>query len=120
MGVISIRVNDDLESQIAIRAKAKGISVSAYCKDILSSAKEEPQIDRLAVEFELDEIKKSMNILNKNMLNLSKEILKEIHMNSSLIVGFFSEAFKQDIDALAILKDAEAETDKYISNIFKG
>ena len=119
MGVISFRVNDDIESKIMIRAKAKGLTLSAYCKDVLISAKEEPKIDRLSVESELDEIKKSLNILNKNMMILSKEILQEVHMNSSLVTGFFSEAFKGKIDSLGIVKDAEKETKDYISNIFK-
>ena len=120
MGVIAIRLSNEIEKQIKEKAQTEGKSVSAYCKEVILEGHQEQEqpLNRVTIESEIDQLRKSIDIVNKNMMILSKKILQDTQMSSNLVQGFFNVVIEDDETKYNIYKEAEEETKEYMSKIF--
>ena len=120
MGVIAIRLSNEIEKQIKEKAQTEGKSVSAYCKEVILEGHQEQEqpLSRVMIESEIDELRKSLDRVNKNMLTLSKRILQDTQMSSNLVQGFFNEVIEDDQTKLTIYRAAEEETNEYMAKLF--
>lgn len=124
MGVIAIRLSNEIEKQIKEKAQTEGKSVSAYCKEVILEGHQEQEqpLSRVMIESEIDELRKSLDKsldrVNKNMLALSKRILQDTQMSSNLVQGFFDEVIEDDQTKLTIYRAAEEETKEYMAKLF--
>ena len=120
MGVIAIRLSNEIEKQIKEKAQTEGKSVSAYCKEVILEGHQEQEqpLSRVMIESEIDELRKSLDRVNKNMLALSKRILQDTQMSSNLVQGFFDEVIEDDQTKLTIYRAAEEETKEYMAKLF--
>ena len=120
MGVIAIRLSNEIEKQIKEKAQTEGKSVSAYCKEVILEGHQEQEqpLSRVMIESEIDELRKSLDRVNKNMLALSKRILQDTQMSSNLVQGFFNEVIEDDQTKLTIYRAAEEETKEYMAKLF--
>lgn len=118
MGVIAIRVSNEIEKQIKEKAQTEGKSLSAYCKEVILEGHQEQLLNKITIESEIDQLRKSIDIVNKNMMILSKKILKDTQMSSNLVQGFFNVVIEDDETKYNIYKEAEEETKEYMSKIF--
>lgn len=114
---ISVAVSPAEEIQIKQQAKSKNLSMSAYCKEKIMGEQEQP-LNRVTIESEIDELRKSIDRINKNMLALSKRILQDTQMSSNLVQGFFNEVIEDDQTKLTIYRAAEEETKEYMAKLF--
>ncbi len=120
MGVIAIRVSNDIEKQIKEKASLEGKSLSAYCKEVILEGHQEQEqpLNRVTIESEIDELRKSLDRVNKNMLALSKIILQDTQMSSNLVQGFFNVVIEDDETKRTIYSEAEEETKEYMDKLF--
>lgn len=120
MGVIAIRVSNEIEKKIKEKAQTEGKSLSAYCKEVILEGHQEQEqpLNKITIESEIDQLRKSIDIVNKNMMILSKKILKDTQMSSNLVQGFFNVVIEDDETKYNIYKEAEEETKEYMSKIF--
>lgn len=120
MGVIAIRVSNDIEKQIKEKAQTEGKSLSAYCKEVILEGHQEQEqpLNRVTIESEIDELRKSLDRVNKNMLALSKRILQDTQMSSNLVQGFFNVVIEDDETKRTIYREAEEETKEYMDKLF--
>ena len=118
MGVIAIRLSNEIEKQIKEKAQTEGKSVSAYCKEVILEGHQEQELSRVTIENEIDELRKSLDRINKNMLALSKRILQDTQMSSNLVQGFFNAVIEDDQTKLTIYQAAEQETQEYMAKLF--
>lgn len=120
MGVIAIRLSNEIEKKIKEKAQTEGKSVSAYCKEVILEGHQEQEqpLSRVMIESEIDELRKSLDRVNKNMLALSKRILQDTQMSSNLVQGFFDEVIEDDQTKLTIYRAAEEETKEYMAKLF--
>ena len=114
---ISVAVSPAEEMQIKQQAKSKNLSMSAYCKEKIMGEQEQP-LSRVVIESEIDELRKSLDRVNKNMLALSKRILQDTQMSSNLVQGFFNAVIEDDQTKLTIYQAAEQETQEYMAKLF--
>lgn len=114
---ITIAFSPAEEKEIKQAAKEQGKSVSKYCREMLLGNVEQP-LNRVTIESEIDELRKSIDIVNKNMMILSKKILQDTQMSSNLVQGFFNVVIEDDETKYNIYKEAEEETKEYMSKIF--
>ena len=110
---ISVAVSPAEEMQIKQQAKSKNLSMSAYCKEKIMGEQEQP-LSRATIESEIDELRKSLDRVNKNMLALSKRILQDTQMSSNLVQGFFNVVIEDDETKRTIYREAEEETKEYM------
>lgn len=120
MGVIAIRVSNEIEKQIKEKAQTEGKSLSAYCKEVILEGHQEQEqpLSRVSIESEIDELRKSLDRVNKNMLALSKRILQDTQMSSNLVQGFFNVVIEDDETKRTIYREAEEETKEYMERLF--
>ena len=120
MGVIAIRVSNEIEKQIKEKASLEGKSLSAYCKEVILEGHQEQEqpLNRVTIESEIDELRKSLDRVNKNMLALSKRILQDTQMSSNLVQGFFNAVIESDETKQSIYRMAEEETKEYMDKLF--
>ncbi len=120
MGVIAIRVSNEIEKQIKDKAQTEGKSLSAYCKEVILEGHQEQEqpLSRVTIESEIDELRKSLDRVNKNMLALSKRILQDTQMSSNLVQGFFNVVIEDDETKRTIYREAEEETKEYMERLF--
>lgn len=120
MGVIAIRVSNEIEKQIKEKAQTEGKSLSAYCKEVILEGHQEQEqpLNRVTIESEIDELRKSLDRVNKNMLALSKRILQDTQMSSNLVQGFFNVVIEDDETKRTIYREAEEETKEYMDKLF--
>lgn len=120
MGVIAIRVSNEIEKQIKEKAQTEGKSLSAYCKEVILEGHQEQEqpLNRVTIESEIDELRKSLDRVNKNMLALSKRILQDTQMSSNLVQGFFNVVIEDDETKRTIYREAEEETKEYMERLF--
>lgn len=114
---ISVAVSPAEEMQIKQQAKSKNLSMSAYCKEKIMGEQEQP-LSRATIESEIDELRKSLDRVNKNMLALSKRILQDTQMSSNLVQGFFNVVIEDDETKRTIYREAEEETKEYMDKLF--
>lgn len=120
MGVIAIRVSNEIEKQIKEKAQTEGKSLSAYCKEVILEGHQEQEqpLSRATIESEIDELKRSIDRLNSNMIILSKKTLRESHMNSNLVLGFFNAVIEDDETKQTIYNRAVEDTEEFLSKNF--
>lgn len=120
MGVIAIRVSNEIEKQIKEKAQTEGKSLSAYCKEVILEGHQEQEqpLIRATIESEIDELKRSIDRLNSNMIILSKKTLRESHMNSNLVLGFFNAVIEDDETKQTIYNRAVEDTEEFLSKNF--
>ena len=121
MGVIAIRVSNEIEKQIKEKAQTEGKSLSAYCKEVILEGHQEQEqpLSRVSIESQIDELKRSIDRLNSNMIILSKKTLRESHMNSNLVLGFFNAVIEDDETKQTIYNRAVEDTEEFLSKNFK-
>lgn len=120
MGRINFRIDDSLEKELRRKCKEKGYNnFSDYLRERITSEQEQEQpLSRVSIESEIDQLRKSIDIVNKNMMILSKKILQDTQMSSNLVQGFFNVVIEDDETKYNIYKEAEEETKEYMSKIF--
>lgn len=120
MGRINFRIDDSLEKELRRECKEKGYdNFSDYLRKRITSEQEQEQpLSRVTIENEIDELRKSLDRVNKNMLALSKRILQDTQMSSNLVQGFFNEVIEDDQTKLTIYRAAEEETKEYMAKLF--
>ena len=120
MGVIAIRVSNEIEKQIKEKAQTEGKSLSAYCKEVILEGHQEQEqpLSRVSIESQIDELKRSIDRLNSNMIILSKKTLRESHMNSNLVLGFFNAVIEDDETKQTIYNRAVEDTEEFLSKNF--
>ena len=120
MGVIAIRVSNEIEKQIKEKAQTEGKSLSAYCKEVILEGHQEQEqpLNKITIESEIDQLRKSIDIVNKNMMILSKKILQDTQMSSNLVQGFFNVVIEDDETKRTIYREAEEETKEYMERLF--
>ena len=119
MGVIAIRVSDEIEKHIKKMAEAEGKSISAYCKSIVLSGNivEQP-LSRPSIESEIDKLKKSIDNINKDMMILSKHILRQSSLNGELMHHVLDVASDDVEEKDMIRKEANNKAEKFVRSIF--
>lgn len=119
MGVISIRLSDKLENEIKKKAIVEGKNISTYCKDkILSNEIIEQPLERETIEAEINKLKNSINIMNNNIINLSKEILKQNKLCNEWLIEMLNYAIDDDEEKKKIYDNGINEANNYIKNLF--
>lgn len=119
MANVNIYLSNKQEIQLKKLAQAEGKSISQFCRErIIDDKEQEEQLNRVSIESEIDELRKSIDIVNKNMMILSKKILQDTQMSSNLVQGFFNVVIEDDETKYNIYKEAEEETKEYMSKIF--
>ena len=119
MANVNIYLSDKQEIQLKKLAQAEGKSISQFCRERITSEQEQEQpLNRVIIESEIDDLRKSLDRVNKNMLALSKRILQDTQMSSNLVQGFFNEVIEDDQAKLAIYQAAEEETKEYMAKLF--
>lgn len=120
MGQISIRLTDENEKKLKRLAKEDGKSLAEYCRDKITNGDTADQpLSRVSIESQIDELKRSIDRLNSNMIILSKKTLRESHMNSNLVLGFFNAVIEDDETKQAIYNRAVEDTEEFLSKNFK-
>lgn len=120
MGVISIRLSDKLENEIKKKAIAESKNLSTYCKDkILSEEIIEQPLERETIEVEIDKLKRSINRMNNNIVNLSKEILYQNKICNEWIIEMLNYAIDDEEEKKKIFEQGINEADDYIKNLFE-
>ena len=120
MGRINFRIDDSLEKELRRECKEKGYdNFSDYLRKRITSEQEQEQpLNRVTIESEIDELRKSLDRVNKNMLALSKRILQDTQMSSNLVQGFFNVVIEDDETKRTIYREAEEETKEYMERLF--
>lgn len=120
MANVNIYISDKEEIKLKKLAQAEGKSISAYCREkIAQDEQQEQPLSRATIESEIDELKRSIDRLNKNMIILSKKTLRESHMNSNLVLGFFNAVIEDDETKQTIYNRAVEDTEEFLSKNFK-
>lgn len=121
MGRINIRLDDKTEMEIKRLAAEKKQTLSDYCRErILGGVSQEQPLSRASIESEIDNLRKSLDTVNRNLMNLSKKILQDTQMSSNLVQGFFNVVIEDDETKQSIYREAKAETEQYMNRLFKG
>ena len=120
MGRINFRIDDSLEKELRRKCKEQGYNnFSDYLRERITSEQEQEQpLSRVTIESEIDELRKSLDRVNKNMLALSKRILQDTQMSSNLVQGFFNVVIEDDETKRTIYREAEEETKEYMDKLF--
>ena len=120
MGRINFRIDNSLKKALRRKCKEQGYNnFSDYLRERITSEQEQEQpLSRVSIESEIDQLRKSIDIVNKNMMILSKKILQDTQMSSNLVQGFFNVVIEDDETKYNIYKEAEEETKEYMSKIF--
>ena len=119
MANVNIYISDKEEIKLKKLAQAEGKSISAYCREkIAQDEQQEQPLSRVTIESEIDELRKSLDRVNKNMLALSKRILQDTQMSSNLVQGFFNVVIEDDETKRTIYREAEEETKEYMDKLF--
>ena len=120
MGRINFRIDDSLEKELRRKCKEQGYNnFSDYLRERITSEQEQEQpLSRATIESEIDELKRSIDRLNSNMIILSKKTLRESHMNSNLVLGFFNAVIEDDETKQAIYNRAVEDTEEFLSKNF--
>ena len=121
MGQVSIRFTDEQEKDLRKKAQLEKKSLAEFLRyRILSDEIQEQPLSRVSIESEIDELRRSLDTVNKNLIALSKRILQDSQMNSNLVQGFFNVVIEDDETKQRIYQEAEEETKEYMSRLFKG
>lgn len=121
MGRINFRIDDSLEKELRRKCKEQGYNnFSDYLRERITSEQEQEQpLSRVSIESQIDELKRSIDRLNSNMIILSKKTLRESHMNSNLVLGFFNAVIEDDETKQTIYNRAVEDTEEFLSKNFK-
>lgn len=119
MGQVSIRFTDKQEIDLRKKAQANKQSLAEYLRGrVLGDEAEEMPLCRVTIESQIEQLEKKVNRLSKIMMDLSRENIGEIHMNSNLVMGFFDAVIDDDEIKQKIYKAAKAETKEYLAKVF--
>ncbi len=119
MGVIGIRFSDKDEVKIKKMALAEGKTISQFCRDRIAQDNQEPELCRVTIESEIDELKKEISLMNKNILDLSKGLLLQSRINSNLSTAFLHLAIDDPEQKYEIYNEAKKEAEEYIEKLFE-
>ena len=119
MATMNIYLSDKDEIKIKKQALAEGKSVSQFCRDKITQDSQEPELCRVTIESEIDELKKEISLMNKNILDLSKGLLLQSRINSNLSTAFLHLAIDDPEQKYEIYNEAEKEAEEYIEKLFE-
>lgn len=114
---LTINLSPSEEMQVKQIAKEKGKSVSAYCRGVLLGEQEQP-ISRASVESEIDELKKAVEKVNKNIMILSRHILYKEDLNCNLLQSIIDSSIESDELKKMIYDESKNATDEFIRSVF--
>ncbi len=120
MGVISIRLSDKLEIEIKKKAIAEGKNISSYCKDkILSEEIIEQPLERETIEAEIDKLRNSINMVNKNLIHISRNMLFQNKLCSQWLIEMLNFAIDDSEEKKKIYDNGINEANDYIKKLFE-
>lgn len=113
MRVISIRLNDDIETKIKRKAKEKGLSLSEYCRTVLTDeySREEEQLSRVTIEAEIEKLEEAQNQFSEVQTKLLKRYMYDSKFMTSLFYYFMIAAANEET-AHEAWKKAKSEMEK--------
>lgn len=127
MGQISIRLTDEMERNLKRLAKENGKNLAEFCREkLISEAIEDQPLSRVSIENEIDELKHTIEMMNKNMITATKIITENSILNSELSLEFIDLALGKNTDKiektkekLRIYNDAKARAKEKVKKYFK-
>ena len=120
MGQISIRLSNEAEVELRKKAMAEKKSLAEYCRErILSEEMEEEKLSRASIEMEIDKVRRSVEQINKNMLELSKHLLRQARLNGELSYSVLDIASDDDEAKAKHAQEAERVAAEYVEKMFR-
>ena len=117
MGQISIRLTDENERELKRIAREKGKSLAEFCREvILEGHKEyEQPLNRATIESEIDELKQSIERINRNI-----SVTKKILMNNELTTKFLDAVYAGNEEAmLEAYNEATVNVEEKLKSYFR-
>lgn len=98
MRVISIRLNDDIETKIKRKAKEKGLSLSEYCRTVLTDehSREEEQLSRPTIEAEIEKLEEAQKDFSDLQQRLVNTYLRDTNFMMKLVYHFIVSATSEE------------------------
>ena len=102
MGRINFRLDDSFERNLRRDCKEKGYSnFSDYLREkIISGEIAEQPLNRATIESEIDELKQSIERINRNISVITKILLEKILMNNELTTKFLEVVYEDNKEAM--------------------
>lgn len=122
MGQISIRLTDENERELKRIAREKGKSLAEFCREvILEGHKEyEQPLNRATIESEIDELKQSIERINRNISVTTKILLEKILMNNELTTKFLDAVYAGNEEAmLEAYNEATVNVEEKLKSYFR-
>ena len=122
MGQISIRLTDENERELKRIAREKGKSLAEFCREvILDGHKEyEQPLNRATIESEIDELKQSIERINRNISVTTKILLEKILMNNELTTKFLDAVYAGNEEAmLEAYNEATVNVEEKLKSYFR-
>lgn len=113
MGVVSFRINDDMEVKIKEKARARRMTLAEYCRMILTSdeSEKEEQLSRPTIEAEIEKLEEAQNQFSEVQVKLLKKYMYDSKFMISLFYHFMIAAANEET-AREAWKQAEADMKK--------
>jgi antitoxin component of RelBE/YafQ-DinJ toxin-antitoxin module len=96
MSRITIRLDDAVEKQIRDIAKDKGMTISEYCRNVLTESQPEQVITRATVEAEIDKLTQAQAQFTKAQITMLKQYDYNSRFFNSLFYYFMISAVDED------------------------
>ena len=122
MGRIDVRLSDELERKLKQDCRQKGYNnLSDYIRVLLGgeSKGDNQHLERVTIEAEIDELRRSINVLNNNMVSLYKHLLKQMAICTELSVGVLDVAHDDIEEKRNIYNEAVNKADNLVKSVFK-
>ena len=122
MGRINVRLSDELERKLRQDCQQEGYdNLSDYVRVLLGgeNKSENSSLERVTIEAEIDELRRSINILNDNMVSLYKHLLKQMAICTELSVGVLDVAHDDIEEKRNIYNEAVSKAEKLVKSVFK-
>lgn len=113
MGVVSFRISDDMEVKIKEKARARRMTLTEYCRMILTSdeSEKEEQLSRPTIEAEIEKLEEAQNQFSEVQVKLLKKYMYDSKFMISLFYHFMIAAANEET-AREAWKQAEADMKK--------
>ena len=120
MGQISIRLSNEAEVELRKKAMAEKKSLAEYCRErILRGEIDEQPLSRASIEMEIDKVRRSVEQMNKNMLELAKVVMRQARLNGELSYSVLDIASDDDEAKAKHAQEAERVAAEYVEKMFR-
>lgn len=113
MRVISIRLNDDIETKIKRKAKEKGLSLSEYCRTVLTDehSREEEQLSRPTIEAEIEKLEEAQKDFSDLQERLINTYIRDSKFLTMFMYHFLAEAMEDESVAKKAWEKAKMDSE---------